>query len=345
MAAEVNGIHPYENGYAFLSDEDGKLFYHPHLDVTALPPGETYIIPAYSEDDNAFIRYTYDGVEKVAVWRPLSNGMRLNVTAPVAETEGEWQGLILNITLSAVVILVASSIFLMICTRRITKPLEQLTEAAEQVDQGNYDFVLSYDGDDELGRLTRSFRTLSDNVKAHISDLNEQMFFDALTHVKNKGAFSKGPEELQEQIEHGEQAPEFAVGVFDCDSLKLINDQYGHIKGDIYLKNACCTICDVFKHSPVFRIGGDEFAVIIQHADYTNMASLVEHFDQTVDAINASADAPWEQVWISKGFAVFHPSEDSTAISVMQRADKLMYENKRERKEHGQIALCTPSDR
>ena len=345
MAAEVNGIHPYENGYAFLSDEDGKLFYHPHLDVTALPPGENYEIPAYTAENGSFIRYSYDGVEKIAVWRSLSNGMRLNVTAPVAETEGEWQGLILNITLTAVVVLVAASIFLMIYTRRITRPLDQLTEAAEQVDQGNYDFVLSYDEDDELGRLTRSFRTLSDNVKAHISDLNGQVFFDALTHVKNKGAFSIVLEELQEQILHGEQAPEFAIGVFDCDFLKVINDQYGHIKGDIYLKNACCTICDVFKHSPVFRIGGDEFAVIIQHADYANMESLVEHFDQTTDRINASAGDPWEQVWISKGFAVFHPSEDSTVIGVMQRADKLMYENKRERKEHGKIELCPPSDR
>ena len=182
-------------------------------------------------------------------------------------------------------------------------------------------------------------------MKAHISDLNGQVFFDALTHVKNKGAFSIALEELQEQVDHGEQAPEFAIGVFDCDSLKMINDQYGHIKGDIYLKTACCTICDVFKHSPVFRIGGDEFAVIIQHVDYHNLELLKEHFDQTANAINASAGEPWEQVWISKGFAVFHPSEDSTVIGVMQLADKRMYENKRDRKNHGEIKLCAPSDR
>jgi diguanylate cyclase (GGDEF)-like protein len=200
------------------------------------------------------------------------------------------------------------------------------------VDQGNYDFVLTYDEDDELGRLTRSFKMLSDNVKTHISELNGQVFFDALTHVKNKGAFSKALEDLQEQIDQGEDAPEFAIGVFDCDSLKTINDKYGHVKGDIYLKKACSTICDVFKHCPVFRIGGDEFAVIIQKADYNNMESLMEQFDKTAIEINASKVDPWEKVKVSKGFAVYKSSQDSTALGVMQRADKLMYENKRDRK-------------
>ena len=50
-------------------------------------------------------------------------------------------------------------------------------------------------------------------------------------------------------------------------------------------------------------------------------------------------------MWVSKGFAVFRPSKDSTAISVMQRADKLMYENKKDRKEHGKIELCLPADK
>jgi len=345
MAAEVNGIRPYDKGYAFLGDEDGNLFYHPHIDVTDPSSDGKYEIPARAADAGDFIRYTYDGVKKIAVWRPLSNGMRLYVTAPVSETEGDWQGLILNIAISATFVLIAASIFLMIYTRRITRPLEQLKEAAEQVDCGNYDFALPYDGDDELGRLTRSFRTLSDNVKVHISNLNGQVYSDALTHVKNKGAFSIALEELQEQIDHGEKAPEFAIGVFDCDFLKVINDRYGHVKGDIYLKTACSTICEVFKHCPVFRIGGDEFAVIIQNADYSNMESLMERFDEAADSINESSVEQWKKVWVSKGFAVFRPSKDSTAISVMQRADKLMYENKKDRKEHGKIELCLPADK
>ena len=332
MAEEINSLRLYDNGYAFLTGVDGRLFYHPHLDVADLPTDHAYEVTYHEPDENNVIRYTYQGEEKEAVWRSLSNGMRLTVTVPVSETQGDWKGLILNIVLGAVVVLIAASLFLMYSTRRITRPLEELTWAAEQVDQGKYDFVLTYDREDEIGRLTRSFKTLSGNVETHISDLNGQVFTDALTNVKNKGALSKLLSELQQEISSGAERPEFAVGVFDSDDLKLINDRYGHDKGDIYLKKASHAICEVFKHSPVFRMGGDEFAVVLQHEDYQSFDALLEQFDTTTAEINADAAEPWEQVRLSKGFAVYDPSGDDTVEDVMHRADQLMYEDKRDRK-------------
>ena len=336
MAEEVDSIQLYNNGYAYLCDADGKLFYHPHLDVTD-PSGTTkYEIPFDMSGNNSFVKYKYNGETKEAAWVPLSNGMRLIVSVPESETNGDWLGLIMNISMGSVFVLIVASLFLMFYTMRITKPLEQLTEAAERIEKGNYDSDLTYDADDELGRLTRSFKKLSDNVEAHISDLNEQVFVDALTHVKNKGAFEKMEKELQDQIDNGAVKPEFAIGVFDCDSLKIINDKYGHDKGDEYLKAACNTISNVFKHSPVFRIGGDEFAVILRKDDYLNMDTLSKQFDIVAETNNASAAVePWDYVCISKGFAVYDPERDSTVTDVLRRADKLMYENKRERKEFG----------
>ena len=332
MAEEINSIRLYDNGYAYLSDADGKIFYHPHLDAEDHGSESEFEFPFREGDENNVIRYTYQGAEKEAVWCTLSNGMRLSVTVPVSETQGDWKGLILNISLGAVVVLIAASLFLMYYTRRITKPLEQLTAAAEQVEQGNYDLDLTYNADDELGRLTRSFQKLSDTVKAHISDLHGQVYLDALTKVKNKGALSNQLGEIQEAINSGAEELAFAIGVFDCDSLKQINDRYGHDKGDIYLKKAAHIICEVFKHSPVFRMGGDEFAVILKNEDYLNREALLKEFDEAAEKINAAAAEPWEQIHLSKGFAVFDPSKDSTVTDVMQRADQLMYENKRERK-------------
>ncbi len=332
MAEEVDSIQFYDNGYAFLSGDDGKLFYHPHIDVTDTSSGNEYEIPFSMSGESSFVRYDYNGEKKEAVWLPLSNGMRLIVSVPESETKGEWRGLILNIVTGSVFVLIVASLFLMFYTMRITKPLEQLTEAAERVDKGNYDADLPYDEDDELGRLTRSFKKLTDNMEAHISDLNEQVFVDALTHVKNKGAFEKMAKELQEQIDSGAEKPEFAIGAFDCDSLKFINDKYGHDKGDEYLNTACNTISEVFKRSPVFRTGGDEFVVILRHDDYHHLEMLKKKFDIAVETTNATAVEPWKCVCISKGFAVFDPAVDSTVNQVLQRADQLMYENKRERK-------------
>ena len=59
---------------------------------------------------------------------------------------------------------------------------------------------------------------------------------------------------------------------------------------------------------------------------------FVERFDKVVDEINASADNPWEHVSLSKGFATYDPAGDNIVQKTMQRADMLMYENKRERK-------------
>ena len=332
MAEEINSIRFYDNGYAFLSDADGKFFYHPHIDVADLNSGSESEFTFNEADENNVIRYDYHGEKKEAVWCTLGNGLRLSVTVPVSETQGDWKGLILNISLGAVYVLIAASLFLMYYTRRITKPLEQLTAAAEQVERGDYDIALYYDEDDELGRLTRSFKNLSDTVKAHISDLHGQVFLDALTKVKNKGALSNQLNEMQEAIDSGAKEQAFAIGIFDCDHLKQINDRYGHDKGDIYLKKAAHIICEVFKHSPVFRMGGDEFAVILENEDYMNRDALLEQFDTTAETINASAAEPWEQVNLSKGFAVFDTSEDDAVTDVMKRADHLMYENKRERK-------------
>ncbi|MBQ6588190.1 MAG: diguanylate cyclase [Butyrivibrio sp.] len=332
MAKEVNSIKFYDNGYAFLSDADGTLFYHPYIDVANMPDGMTKQMPYNNKAETTSAQYVYDGVLKEAVWLPLSNGMYLNITVPVSETQGEWRGLILNIMILAVIVLLIAGILLITFLGYITRPLEQLTEAADQIDNGNFDVNLTYNRDDEIGRLTKSFKKLSGNMKAHINALNEQVFIDSLTHVRNKGAFSLAVEELQEQINNGSVDPNFAMGAFDCDGLKRINDQYGHDKGDLYIQKACSTISDVFKRSPVYRVGGDEFFIILRHEDFHNIDFLLERFDKVVEEINASADEPWEHVYLSKGFAIYNPAEDNIVQKIMQRADMMMYENKRERK-------------
>ena len=332
MAGQVESIRLYKNGYAFITDAEGSLFFHPRIDVTALTEETMPPIPEGMLGDSTFRRYTFEGVEKQAAWLPLSNGMCLVVCVPVIETEGEWQRLIRSILIVSAVVLLVMIAFTMIYTRRITKPLQALTEAAEQLDKGNYDFKLNYSGDDEVGQLTSTFKRLAGHMKDHINDLNNRVYIDALTSVKNKGAFSDAIDALQERIDRDRANTAFAVGMFDCDNLKLINDQYGHEKGDVYLKTACRLICRVFQHSPVFRIGGDEFAVILRSDDYTNRAALIRQFEADRAAVCASAENQWEQVHIAMGVADYDPKADTSPTDVVRRADKLMYANKRKRK-------------
>ena len=161
-----------------------------------------------------------------------------------------------------------------------------------------------------------------------VSDLNRQVFVDALTSVRNKGAYANYIQQLQDRLDK-EGRFDFAIGVFDCDDLKQINDQFGHDKGDEYLKAATRLICRTFQHSPVFRIGGDEFAVILLNDDLKNMDALIETFRSTRAEVCAAAENKWDEVHVSMGIAVYDPEHDRSVIDVARRADKIMYENKR----------------
>ena len=163
-----------------------------------------------------------------------------------------------------------------------------------------------------------------------VSDLNRRVFVDALTSVRNKGAFDDYIDQLQSRLE--QEHFEFGIGVFDCDNLKAVNDQNGHDKGNIYLKTASRLICRIFQHSPVFRIGGDEFAVILQNEDFQNREALVEQFYEMSREICASAENKWDEVHIALGIAVYDPELDHAVTDTVRRADKYMYENKRKGK-------------
>ena len=333
LARVVENIRLYENGYAFILDGKGNFVYHPQMYSSSLPGHKLDDPPKELLSNNHHIHYQYKGVDRAATWLPLSNGMRLFVSVPIAEINSSWQKLIRDMIIASLLILLFVSFITMRFADHFTKPLRDLTEAAKEVDKGNYDFTLEYNKNDEIGRLSHTFKQLATHVKEHIKDLDRRVYVDALTSVRNKGAFAEYIDKLQSSIDSSDNSVEFAVGVFDCDNLKKINDQYGHDKGDIYLKSASRLICRVFQHSPVFRIGGDEFAVVLMGEDLKNKDELFNLFRKSREEICKNAVNEWDRVSVTLGLAKYEFKTDGSVIDVVRRADKLMYENKRLRKE------------
>ena len=143
---------------------------------------------------------------------------------------------------------------------------------------------------------------------------------DALTGVKNKHAYLEEEARIDAQIAEGQQ-PAFAVAVFDVNDLKKVNDTAGHQAGDQWLRDACAVVCDIFKHSPVFRVGGDEFAVVAQNRDYRRLDELTEEvWHYNVEAYRTGRPV------IACGLSRFE--DDACAAAVFERADRLMYVNK-----------------
>ena len=332
MKEQVESIHLLKSGYAFLTDRNGTLIFHPRMNLAVLDEDEIPPMPDGLLSESTFIQYRYEGKQKEAVWLRLSNGMRLYVCVPSEETEGNWKVLVRSMFIAVGAVLLLSVILTRLLTGKITEPLKELTAAAVQADQGNYDFTLDYNGKDEVGTLTKTFRRMADNMKENITDLNRRANVDALTSVRNKGVFANYIEEMQEKMNEAPESAAYAIGVFDCDDLKTVNDKCGHDKGDIYLRSASQLICKVFHHSPVFRIGGDEFAVVLRDEDLANKRKLITRFETTMEEINAAAGEPWEEVHIAMGIAVYDPQLDHSVMDTVRRADKVMYTNKRIRK-------------
>lgn len=159
----------------------------------------------------------------------------------------------------------------------------------------------------------------------------EVAYKDSLTGVKSKHAYVEEEQAISEQIYSGE-AGEFAVVVCDVNGLKHINDTLGHKAGDAYIRSACEMICEYYKHSPVFRIGGDEFAIILRGQDYEYRHEILEAINRQIEQhLNTG------NVVASLGMADFDPETDNTFHAVFSRADGLMYERKQELKRMGAI--------
>ncbi len=155
---------------------------------------------------------------------------------------------------------------------------------------------------------------------------------DPLTGIKSKHAFLLKQKEIDASINDG-TAEEFAVAVCDVNGLKVINDTLGHKAGDEYILSASRMICDIFQHSPVYRTGGDEFVVILHGRDYLIRKELILALhDRSVTHIGSN------EVVISGGFSDYKPGEDTSFHDAFERADALMYEEKKMLKGMGALS-------
>ena len=146
---------------------------------------------------------------------------------------------------------------------------------------------------------------------------------DALTGVKSKRAFVEAEMQWDGYID-ADPYVTFAVVVFDLNGLKKINDTQGHAAGDNYIRAAAAVICELFNHSPVYRIGGDEFAAILSTSDFDRRGELMARFREENEQRAHSGG-----VVVAGGMSDYTPGMDTRFQDVFDRADAEMYENKK----------------
>lgn len=165
------------------------------------------------------------------------------------------------------------------------------------------------------------------NMQVKVLAMDEIAHKDALTGIKNKTAYVEEIIRLDQKIAAGEA--NFCIAMVDVNFLKRVNDTYGHERGNEYLINACRLVCAIFGEENVYRIGGDEFVVIIEG----DKVALCQYFvtqlkaEMARKAVNDKLQ-PWEKISAAVGVAYYTAGVDKTADEVFKRSDSEMYANK-----------------
>ena len=358
----VDSLEYHETGYVYLKEGDGSVHYHiDELGHDNLHSDEEDQIIENEElmsqpaTGDKLIRYYFEGRDRVMAFVTLRNGMKFVLCDGYDDIYKERD---LTMILMVSITIGIEFVFAIIATymaSRVTTPLRKLTEAANEISEGDYDVVLPPEDNNEIGELSRALRIAVDNIRARKAETDSTIkaqdrkiekdaktmkrqeddlvvmknlaYIDPLTNVKSKHAYEDTVKYIDEQIKNG--TAEFAVVMCDLNYLKHINDNLGHKAGDEAIKKTAGILCSVFPMSTVFRIGGDEFVVIPSVLEYATIDEKQELLRKLLDEQHKSSDNYLERISIAFGCAVFDRKKDHSFHEVFDRADQIMYEDKR----------------
>ncbi len=361
-----------ESGYMFLKEADGSVHYHYDDLVNDHMHGDEIDRVQENEElmhepdtGEKLVRYFYEDSDRAMAFVTLRNGMKLVLCDDYANIFNERDNAIILMICLAIIITVLLAIVAVERVNRITDPLRKITEAVRAVSENNFDVELPPESDDEIGELSKMARLAIENAKSRAEKISSKVreqerkieksekalkqqgedlvamkniaYVDSLTNVKNKHAYDDTVEYLNEMIKNG--TAEFAVIMCDLNYLKHINDNLGHTAGDEAIQKTAGILCKAFPLSTVFRIGGDEFAVIPTGLDYSRIDEKLDALNEMLESQRKMSDNYLERISIAFGCAFFDSAKDTSYQEVFVRADKMMYEEKK--KIHKQDGICT----
>ena len=156
-----------------------------------------------------------------------------------------------------------------------------------------------------------------------LGNTRKMAYSDPLTGVKNRIAYLEDSEGIEQRIKD-DFLSNFGLVVCDVNDLKIVNDTLGHKAGDEHIKNASIILCSIFEHSPVYRIGGDEFVIFLTGEDYVTHKNLLNELD-----ILMKKNVTQNGVVISFGYAEYSRGQDKNFLQIFDRADNTMYKYKK----------------
>ncbi|MCR5546703.1 MAG: diguanylate cyclase [Lachnospiraceae bacterium] len=320
----------YQNSEGALISEGGNLLYHADYNGGLLKEdftGEIAAESVYFEDSyidtGKNYEYSVDSKYYRVIVSRLENDMLLAISTPESEMFKMQGRMLVQLGIILVFALVLVIFVSMNLTKKIVSPILELTVASSRIAKGELDQEIVFQSKDEIGSLADSIRKISVELKEYIDYIHDQAYLDAMTGVRNKGAYLAEEKRLERLIR--ERMASFTIYVFDVNGLKRMNDTKGHEFGDMMIKDAALNIRDVFGRDQLYRIGGDEFVVFGPSQTESEIQRRFARFDEQIRIFNEENVKYEEELAVSKGVAVYDAELDNEFADVFARADEDMY--------------------
>lgn len=303
---KVNQIKIYENGFAHLAFSGVPIYY------------------------DADIPESYAPEDYLQVSSELINGMTLTLSASYADIRQIRYEIAVQILYTGLLLVAVFCLFTYLLVDKIVNPLRLLTDASKKLADGDYSVDPVQSDTYEIQLLSTAFENMAMHLREHEKHQYLLAHTDSMTGLRNTTSYNMWVADFNKEIQNKNVT--FGVIVLDVNDLKEANDQYGHDVGNKLLVTSARIISNVFRRSPVFRIGGDEFLVILRNRDLEEHKNLCKKLDLACAKEYIKADKERIPISIARGFAKYDPAADEQFVDVFNRADDAMYKHKNKMK-------------
>lgn len=305
LTERVHQIKVFERGFAHLE-----------LNGTVIHSGDDHSEGSPLHDEESYFKASSE----------LVNGMTLALYANRSDITQIRHDIVYKIFFTVVVLAMVFSLVVFMIVKKVVKPLKVLTDAAIKLSGGDYDVEIEHSNTYEIQQLSSAFDNMLVKLREHKKLQHLLAYRDSLTGLRNTTSYKSWVDEFDAKIKA--EKPDFGVMVLDLNYLKKTNDTYGHDAGNKLIVTASQIISDTFKRSPVFRIGGDEFVVILQNHDLDERDLLFANFASACTKAFVDANNVALPVSVAQGFSMYDPNTDTQFADVFRRADDEMYKHK-----------------
>ncbi len=278
------------------------------------------------------------GLDSLYLVRPIvRSGKKVGTLLISLDLEGLYQGLMrafLAALVAAMLVMLFALAALSWLQNSIVRPLSRLAQLMHAVSDDKDYSVRSRDtGRDEIGYLSAGFNQMLEKIDAHDHKLRRIAHYDSVTALPNRHYFNQHLEDAI--VEARLKSARLAVLFVDLDNFKVVNDTLGHHVGDMLLKTVADRIASALRGTDcVCRIGGDEFAIVLQGLSGQGEATVVAR-----KVLNELAQAVWvndSELYIGASIGIY-PDDASDMNSLLRCADVAMYHAKSRGKNNYQL--------